>query len=84
MIYQAGAEVCQDQVHVGFPAGPELSVLVEGKISSDLYRVSGCDIETRHFPLTCKTKEKFYPILLYTKPLTKSVWVNLPEFVLVL
>ena len=53
------------------------------EISSDLYRVSGCDIAKWHFPLTCKTKEKFYPALLYTKPLTKSVWVNLPEFLLV-
>ena len=54
-----------------------------GAISSDLYLPSGCDIEKLHFPLARQTKEKCYLLSLYTKPLTKSVWVSFPEFLLV-
>jgi hypothetical protein len=46
---------------------------VDGEISSDLYCMSGFDNEKRHFPKACKTKEKFYPLLLYTKSLQKCM-----------
>ena len=87
MLVQAGGEldgrlmpaVCTEPLHLHRDGGGASQVLAAGEISSDLDRLSLCDIEKSSFKCFEIGLKTILPTQVHTKRITKTLLGHLPD-----